>query len=74
MNGEFSACTNRVVSKDGWVSISCKLGMWSVEGRDEDAVLQEALHYFRQYKADGEYGHIIGGPAVSYAIRKEQSQ
>ncbi len=42
-------------------TISCNLGLWSVEGTYGLALINEASHYFRQYKADGEYSEILGG-------------
>jgi hypothetical protein len=56
----FSKCTR--FSSDGDVlTASCKLGLWSASGEDYDLVVDEALHYFKQYKEDGEYYNIIGG-------------
>jgi len=60
-HADFCECTTS--ARDGFrVSISCKLGLWSVEGSDPIAVINEAAHYFSQYKSDGEYHEIIGGP------------
>lgn len=60
---EFNACA--MYQRDGEeVTISCKLGLWSVSGPYGLAIMDEALHYFRQYKSDGEYSSIIGGPTV----------
>ena len=42
-------------------SISCKLGLWEVEGPYGLALMNEADHYFEQYRADGEYHKILGG-------------
>ena len=42
-------------------TISCKLGLWSVEGKYGLELINQAMHYFRQYKADGEYHSLIGG-------------
>lgn len=39
--------------------IKCKLGLWSVEGPYGLALLNEAEHYFQQYKADGEYDKLL---------------
>jgi len=57
---DFSRCTNTLFDGDLW-EISCKLGLWGVAGQYKDEVQDEALHYFRQYKEDGEYYSIIGG-------------
>jgi hypothetical protein len=40
--------------------ISCKLGLWSVEGPFGLQIINEAEHYFQQYKADGEYDGLLG--------------
>jgi len=40
--------------------IKCKLGLWSVEGPYGLALINEAEHYFQQYKADGEYDQLLG--------------
>jgi hypothetical protein len=39
--------------------IKCKLGLWSVEGPFGLRLINEASHYFEQYKADGEYDKIL---------------
>jgi hypothetical protein len=41
------------------MDIECKLGLWGVQGEDKDEVQDEALHYFLQYKSDGEYQNIL---------------
>ena len=41
-------------------TISCKLGLWSVTGKYGLALIDEADHYFRLYKSDGEYKEILG--------------
>jgi hypothetical protein len=56
----FSRCTNTLFDGDLW-DISCKLGLWGVSGEDKDRAQDEALHYFKQYRDDGEYYGIIGG-------------
>ena len=58
---EFSRCTVKTKSKDGRTTISCKLGFWSVEAYESINAMCEAMHYFKQYKEDGEYSSIIGG-------------
>ena len=45
-------------------TISCNLGLWSVSGKYGVDIINEALHYFRQYKMDGEYSEILGGKNV----------
>ena len=39
--------------------IKCKLGLWSVEGPYGLELINEANHYFRQYKEDGEYDALL---------------
>tara|TARA_B110000093_G_scaffold136838_1_gene146646 strand:+ start:309 stop:539 length:231 start_codon:yes stop_codon:yes gene_type:complete len=60
---EFGLCTQTLFDGDSW-DISCKLGLWSVSCGDKDQAQDEALHYFRQYKSDGEYSSIIGGKSA----------
>jgi len=45
-------------------TISCNLGLWEVSGEYGLALINEACHYFEQYKGDGEYSSIIGGKTV----------
>ena len=42
-------------------TISCNLGLWEVSGKYGLALINEADHYFQQYKSDGEYYQILGG-------------
>lgn len=60
----FSKCTVSKTSTDGRCSIKCKLGLWGVDSPSRDTALNEALWYFQQYKSDGEYSGIIGGPTA----------
>ena len=39
--------------------ISCRLGLWSVEAKSQDAAFREARHYFAQYELDGEYDGTV---------------
>ena len=39
--------------------IKCRLGLWSVEGPYGLALINEADHYYQQYKADGEYDELL---------------
>lgn len=39
--------------------IKCRLGLWSVEGPYSLALMNEADHYYQQYKAAGEYDEIL---------------
>ena len=42
-------------------TISCKLGNWSVSGPYGLSLINEAAHYFEQYKSDGEYDELLSG-------------
>ena len=37
------------------LAINCKLGLWGVDGPNNMTTINEAMHYFEQYKNDGEY-------------------
>lgn len=60
---DFHKCTT-MTKRNGVIEIECKLGLWSVQGKFMMQVINEALHYFDQYKRDGEYSSIIGGKSV----------
>lgn len=66
---DFEECTNTVFDGDMW-DIECKLGLWGVSGKDKVQVKDEALHYFWQYKEDGEYYRIIGGESPAEKLIK----
>ena len=66
---KFSMCVDST-EKDGRISIKCKLGLWSVDAGDSDRVYIDAFHYWRQYKADGEYHSLIGGDDPKTALMK----
>jgi hypothetical protein len=51
-------------------TISCNLGLWSVSGKYGLGLINEAYHYFEQYKADGEYSEILGGKSVVEVLSK----
>jgi len=61
---DFEKCTTKKVSKCGLVDIECKLGLWGVSASCAEDAMREAIHYFNQYKADGEYSSIIGGKST----------
>ena len=66
---EMEKCT--IYHRDGKrVTISCKLGLWQVEGNYGLTIINEATRYFLQYKAGGEYSDIIGGKSVVDLIRE----
>jgi len=54
---------------DKLCTIKCRLGLWSVEGKYGLDLINEASHYFEQYKADGEYEQIIGGESSIEKLR-----
>ena len=58
---QLQKCSDRAFNSDGTITITCKLGLWSVSAPNLVRVTEEALHLFKQYKADGEYHSIIGG-------------
>jgi len=61
---DFQKCVD-IIHKGSVVEINCKLGLWGVRGQWDDAdINREALHYWRQYKEDGEYSNILGGESV----------
>ncbi len=60
---EMMKCTTITVDCD-YVSIDCKLGLWGVSAPTRDIATHQAMHYFLQYRDDGEYSSIIGGKSV----------
>ena len=54
-------------------TIKCNLGLWSVEGKCGLSLINEASHYFEQYKADGEYSEILGGESSIEKIIRERA-
>jgi hypothetical protein len=42
-----------------YYQISCKKGLWAVEGQLEAKVRGDAIHYFWQYMQDGEYDEMM---------------
>ena len=64
---EFNACTLYTRRGDR-CTIACKLGLWRVDGEYGLPLINEALHYWRQYKSDGEYSSIIGGPTLAEVV------
>jgi len=59
-NAMFNACVKRSFLPYGQVEIRCKLGLWSVSGREHKEVKIEAKHYWIQYYEDGEYNKFLG--------------
>ena len=58
----------------GSYEIHCKLNLWSVSGSsgDKSKVIEEAYHYWQQYKAGGEYSSIIGGKTVMETLKESK--
>ena len=70
---EFEACTSSKDIDSSRVEISCKKGFWSVTGnKGKYRTFSEAFSYFVQYKQDGEYHDIIGGPSPIEILRDRQ--
>ena len=61
---QFNKCVIKRKRKNAKWSINCKMGLWGVESDNKDTAMCEALHYWQQYKSDGEYSSIIGGQSV----------
>jgi|LGOV01.1.fsa_nt_gb hypothetical protein len=61
---QMALCTTKRKVKNGNTCINCKLGLWGVSAPDEMQATYEAMHYFRQYRDDGEYSSIIGGKSA----------
>lgn len=51
----FTEKFQRDTKKTTTYRIECSKGLWSVEGPSFNIVQDEAIHYYRQYAADGEY-------------------
>jgi len=64
---EFHKCTTKTQNVNS-VTIDCNMGLWSVTAPDELEAVANSLHYFRQYKEDGEYSSIIGGKTVAETL------
>ena len=64
-NLDMFRCVNASCTAGGKMEIECKLGLWSVSGDlvNLKRIKDEARYYWEQYKADGEYHSIIGGPS-----------
>ena len=59
----FDKCVIRKKRTTGSLEISCRLGLWSVEGSDHAFVEQNARHYWVQYYQDGEYAALLSNKA-----------
>jgi len=49
----------------GGKQITCKLGLWSVEGGSKDLCLDAAFRYWFLYYTDGEYSELLTSPSKS---------
>lgn len=65
----FDKCVIRKKRTTGSLEISCRLGLWSVEGPDHAFVEQNARHYWVQYYRDGEYAALLSNPELTGAER-----
>jgi hypothetical protein len=63
----FASCIERKLMKDDSLEIHCKRGLWSVAGRNHEAIEREARHYWVQYYRDGEYATLLANTTVSNA-------
>ena len=72
---DFLKCVYDERERDSY-EIHCKLSLWSVSGSSDDKgkVIDEAYHYWQQYKADGEYSSIIGGKTVVETLKATLEQ
>lgn len=55
---EFKKCTLEVKTSHG-MEITCKKKLWHVHGTNGLRVMQDAMDYFREYKAKGTYKDIL---------------
>ncbi len=58
-SADYLRCTT-FKRKEGRDTVSCKLGLWSVDAPSTEPgrARIEGYHYFRQYWADGEYENL----------------
>ena len=68
---DLNKCTESTTLEDGRTKVICKLGLWSVDAADKETAYREAMHYFQQYKADGEYSSILGGESVAEKLSED---
>lgn len=52
---EFEKNTTKTIDKDGRTTIKCNKGLWEVSAPNKNQATAEAVRYFMQYHADGEY-------------------
>jgi hypothetical protein len=57
---EFARCVE-INCNGTHAEINCRKGLWSVSGSSFHQIIGEALHYWQQYRADGEYEEITKG-------------
>ena len=63
-DSDFDKCVNIRRARNADYIFECCKGLWSVQCYSSPKARREAMHYFMQYKDDGEYSDIIGGPTV----------
>ena len=68
MLSEFDECVTVRRLKNRSYIFECKKGLWSTESRSLPNASREAQNYFWQYKMDGEYSDIIGGPTTAEVL------
>lgn len=72
---QFEQCTEMTGStSEGRVEIKCKLGFWSVFAPTRELAVREAMHYFSQYRSDGEYHSIIGGKTPAQVLMERRNE
>ena len=55
---QFIQCVNITKNEHG-TEIDCVNGLWGVNGPDYFQCMNEAIHYWLQYKSDGEYDELL---------------
>ena len=65
---QFEICVQRSRNKQADYVFTCKKGLWEVVSYSSPKGYREAMHYFQQYKEDGEYHEFIGGPTLLQAL------
>lgn len=70
---DMANCTTYTRAGDS-CTIRCNLGLWEVTAQYGLNLINEATHYFEQYKADGEYHAILGGKSPSEILIAKLNQ
>lgn len=61
----FDALVQKKKDKHGIWHYDCPIGLWGVNGKSKMDVEREAMVYFNQYLADGEYDKIAERYGIS---------